>query len=111
MLSLLLRLEVTNNLYSNAMHYGSKSCKILIKSNETNDKLQIDIANTRTTITEAEQNMTYELFQGSLLRKAAVKRSGLELSITQDCIKKINGQLLLLDCKFADVCFRIELLL
>ncbi|PAV01630.1 two-component sensor histidine kinase [Arsenophonus sp. ENCA] len=102
--------RVIDNLYSNAVHYGSESGKIWIISNETDDKLQIDIANTGAPIPESEQNMIYEpFFQGSLLRKGAVKGSGLGLSIAQDCIKRMNGQLLLIDCQFADVCFRIEL--
>lgn len=48
-------------------------------------------------------------FQGSQLRKGAVKGSGLGLSIAKDCIKRMEGELTLVDVDYADVCFRIAL--
>jgi two-component system sensor histidine kinase GlrK len=54
--------------------------------------------------------MIFEPFyQGSHQRKGAVKGSGLGLSIAQDCIRRMHGELHLIDDETADVCFRIEL--
>lgn len=48
-------------------------------------------------------------FQGSHQRKGAVKGSGLGLSIAQDCIRRMQGDLQLVTVDYAAVCFRIEL--
>lgn len=54
--------------------------------------------------------MIFEPFyQGSHQRKGAVKGSGLGLSIAQDCIRRMHGELRLVEDDTADVCFRIEL--
>ncbi|EFC0513767.1 HAMP domain-containing histidine kinase, partial [Escherichia coli] len=42
-------------------------------------------------------------------RKGAVKGSGLGLSIARDCIRRMQGELYLVDESGQDVCFRIEL--
>ncbi|CDG20716.1 putative sensor-like histidine kinase yfhK [Xenorhabdus poinarii G6] len=102
--------RVIDNLYSNAVHYGAESGNIWIVSRQVGKKLQIDIANTGTPIPEAEKSMLFEPFyQGTRQRKGAVKGSGLGLSIAQDCIKQMQGELHLIESEFADVCFRIEL--
>lgn len=102
--------RVIDNIYSNAVHYGGESGNIWISSRRTGNKLLIEVANTGTPIPESEQNMIFEPFyQGSLQRKGAVKGSGLGLSIAQDCIKQMGGELSLVPHKSADVCFRIEL--
>ncbi len=102
--------RVIDNLYSNAVHYGSESGHIWITSRQIGNKIQIEVANTGTAIPEAEQSMIFEPFyQGSLVRKGAVKGSGLGLSIAQDCIRQMAGELTLVPNKSADVCFRIEL--
>ncbi|MBC8952503.1 HAMP domain-containing sensor histidine kinase [Xenorhabdus sp. PB62.4] len=102
--------KVIDNLYSNAVHYGAESGNIWISSRQTGENLQIDIANTGTPIPELEKSMIFEPFyQGKLQRKGAVKGSGLGLSIAQDCIKQMRGELHLIESEFADVCFRIEL--
>ena len=102
--------RVIDNIYSNAVHYGSESGNIWISSRRTGNKLLIEVANTGTPIPESEHSMIFEPFyQGSLQRKGAVKGSGLGLSIAQDCIKQMGGELSLVPSKLADVCFRIEL--
>ncbi|MDV5225026.1 HAMP domain-containing sensor histidine kinase [Providencia rettgeri] len=102
--------RVIDNIYSNAVHYGSESGNIWITSRRIDNKLVIEVANTGTPIPESEQSMIFEPFyQGSLVRKGAVKGSGLGLSIAQDCIKQMGGELSLVSSKLADVCFRIEL--
>ncbi|WP_350025202.1 sensor histidine kinase [Providencia rettgeri] len=102
--------RVIDNIYSNAVHYGGESGNIWISSRQTGNKLLIEVANTGTPIPESEQSMIFEPFyQGSLQRKGAVKGSGLGLSIAQDCIKQMGGELSLVPTKSADVCFRIEL--
>jgi len=103
-------MRVVDNLYSNAVHYGAESGTIRIQSRQVGQRIQIDIANTGTPIPVSEQKMIFEPFyQGSLQRKGAVKGSGLGLSIAQDCIRRMQGELLLVVVEDADVCFRIEL--
>ena len=102
--------RVIDNLYSNAVHYGAESGNIWISSYQIEQKIVIDIANKGTPIPESEQKMIFEpFFQGSLLRKGAVKGSGLGLSIAHDCIKRMDGELNIVHSDYADVCFRIEL--
>ena len=48
-------------------------------------------------------------FQGKPPAKGAVKGSGLGLSIARDCIRRMQGELYLVDESGQDVCFRIEL--
>ena len=70
----------------------------------------IAMANTEPPIPLAERAMIFEPFyQGSQQRKGAVKGSGLGLSIAQDCIRRMHGELQLVAVDDADVCFRIEL--
>ncbi|WP_340607895.1 sensor histidine kinase [Xenorhabdus bharatensis] len=105
-----LLMRVIDNLYSNAVHYGAESGNIWIAGRQVDKNIQIDIANTGTPIPELEKSMIFEPFyQGKLQRKGAVKGSGLGLSIAQDCIKRMGGELHLIESGFADVCFRIEL--
>ena len=74
------------------------------------NKVQIEVANSGTPIAEAEKAMVFEpFFQGSQQRKGAVKGSGLGLSIAHDCIRRMQGDLQLVNVAYADVCFRIEL--
>ncbi|SQI44663.1 Sensor histidine kinase GlrK [Serratia plymuthica] len=105
-----LLMRVLDNLYSNAVHYGKESGNIWIRSRQVGQRVQIDVANSGTPIPEAEQTMIFEpFFQGSHQRKGAVKGSGLGLSIAQDCIRRMRGELQLVEVAGADVCFRIEL--
>ncbi|SFN11635.1 two-component system, NtrC family, sensor histidine kinase GlrK [Izhakiella capsodis] len=102
--------RVLDNLYSNAVHYGKQSATIWIHSFEKNQRLFIEIANTGRRIPADEQAMIFEPFwQGSAHRKGAVKGSGLGLSIAQDCMRRLQGELRLVERKDADVCFQIEL--
>ena len=72
--------------------------------------MYIDVINTGTPIPEAERTMIFEpFFQGSHQRKGAVKGSGLGLSIARDCIRRMQGELYLVDEQAQEVCFRIEL--
>lgn len=105
-----LLMRVLDNLYSNAVHYGEESGTIWICSRQVNNRVQIDIANTGASIPVSEETMIFEpFFQGSHQRKGAVKGSGLGLSIAQDCIKRMQGDLQLVSVDYAPVCFRIEL--
>ena len=105
-----LLLSVIDNLYSNAVHYGSESGTICIRSRVTGNLLQIDVTNTGNPIPDAEKEMIFEpFFQGSQQRKGAVKGSGLGLSIARDCVRRMHGELSLADVDDADVCFRILL--
>ncbi|WP_114193384.1 sensor histidine kinase [Edaphovirga cremea] len=105
-----LLMRVLDNLYSNAVHYGAESGNIWIRSRQVDKRVQIEVANTGTPIPESEKIMIFEpFFQGSHQRKGAVKGSGLGLSIAQDCIRRMQGDLQLITVDYADVCFRIEL--
>ncbi|AJJ25402.1 sensor histidine kinase [Yersinia enterocolitica] len=105
-----LLMRVLDNLYSNAVHYGEESGTIWVRSRQVNNRVQIDIANTGASIPESEETMIFEpFFQGSHQRKGAVKGSGLGLSIAQDCIKRMQGDLQLVSVDYAAVCFRVEL--
>ncbi|WP_407656497.1 sensor histidine kinase [Limnobaculum zhutongyuii] len=105
-----LLMRVLDNLYSNAVHYGAESGTIWVISRQVGQSIQIDIANTGEKILPQEKTMLFEPFyQGSRQRKGAVKGSGLGLSIARDCIRQMDGELLLVDVDYADVCFRIEL--
>ncbi|EIC82472.1 integral membrane sensor signal transduction histidine kinase [Serratia sp. M24T3] len=106
----ILLVRVLDNLYSNAVHYGAESGNIWLHSWQEGARTYIDVANSGTPIPVDEQTMIFEpFFQGSQLRKGAVKGSGLGLSIAKDCIKRMEGELKLVDVDYADVCFRIEL--
>ncbi len=106
----MLLMSVIDNLYSNAVHYGSESGNIYIRSRQVGNRVRIDVANSGIPIPLAERDMIFEpFFQGSHQRKGAVKGSGLGLSIAQDCIRRMHGELHLVDDNTADVCFRIEL--
>ena len=105
-----LLMRVLDNLYSNAVHYGAESGTIWIRSRQSEKRVIIDVANSGDAIPDAEQVMIFEPFyQGSQQRKGAVKGSGLGLSIAQDCIRRMRGELRLVAVDDADVCFRIEL--
>ncbi len=106
----MLLMSVLDNLYSNAVHYGAESGNIYIHSYLAGSRLRIEISNTGMPIPEAERSMIFEpFFQGSHQRKGAVKGSGLGLSIARDCVRRMHGELHLVDVDHADVCFRIEL--
>ncbi|MDN5680596.1 MAG: ATP-binding protein, partial [Ewingella sp.] len=105
-----LLMRVLDNLYSNAVLYGAESGTIWVRSRQSQNQVIIDVANTGNIIPEAEKTMIFEPFyQGSQQRKGAVKGSGLGLSIAQDCIRRMRGELRLVTIDHADVCFRIEL--
>jgi len=105
-----LLLSVLDNLYSNAVHYGTESGNILIRSYPHGTRLRIEVTNSGTPIPQAEREMIFEPFyQGSHQRKGAVKGSGLGLSIARDCILRMQGELQLVTSDEAGVCFRIEL--
>jgi len=105
-----LLLRAIDNLYSNAVHYGAESGHIWIRSLQQGNRVVIEVANTGPPIPAAERAMIFEpFFQGNLQRKGAVKGSGLGLSIAKDCLRRLQGDLQLIDSVDADVCFRIEL--
>ncbi|MGD9425595.1 ATP-binding protein [Pantoea sp. NSTU24] len=106
----MLLMRVIDNLYSNAVNYGSESGTIWLRSQQQDDRIWIEVANSGTPIPPEEQAMIFEpFFQGSQQRKGPVKGSGLGLSIAKDCLRRMHGDLTLVPCGQADVCFRIEL--
>ena len=106
----MLLMRVIDNLYSNAVNYGDESGSIWLRSELRGDKVWIEVANSGRPIPAAEREMIFEPFyQGSRQRKGPVKGSGLGLSIAKDCLRRMQGDLQLIDSKDADVCFRIVL--
>jgi len=106
----MLLMSVLDNLYSNAVHYGTESGNIYIRSYTNGSRVFIDVANTGIPIPDDEKTMIFEpFFQGSHQRKGAVKGSGLGLSIARDCIRRMQGELKIATDERSDVCFRIEL--
>jgi len=106
----MLLMSTLDNLYSNAVHYGDESGTIYLRSTRVGKKVYIDVANSGQPIPQSEREMIFEPFyQGSVQRKGSVKGSGLGLSIARDCIRRMNGQLYLVDNDKGEVCFRIEL--
>ncbi len=106
----MLLMSVLDNLYSNAVHYGAESGNICLRSSLHGARVYIDVINTGTPIPQEERAMIFRpFFQGSHQRKGAVKGSGLGLSIARDCIRRMQGELYLVDESGQDVCFRIEL--
>ncbi|MEQ6277197.1 sensor histidine kinase [Kluyvera huaxiensis] len=105
-----LLMNALDNLYSNAVHYGTESGNIYLHSRREGTKVIIDIINTGAPIPDAEKLMIFEPFyQGSHQRKGAVKGSGLGLSLARDSVRKMHGELYLSDAQDGNVCFRIEL--
>ena len=105
-----LLMNALDNLYSNAVHYGTESGNIYLHSRREGTKVIIDLINTGTPIPDAEKLMIFEPFyQGSHQRKGAVKGSGLGLSLARDSVRKMHGELYLSDAQDGNVCFRIEL--
>lgn len=105
-----LLMSALDNLYSNAVHYGSESGTIFLRSRQQGNRVFLEVENSGTPIPEAEKAMIFEPFyQGSHQRKGAVKGSGLGLSIARDCVRRMRGTLQLVDAPTGHVCFRIEL--
>ncbi|WP_312055125.1 HAMP domain-containing sensor histidine kinase [Pantoea brenneri] len=105
-----LLMRVIDNLYSNAVNYGSESGTIWLRSQQQGDRIWIEVANSGTPIPPDEQKMIFEpFFQGSQQRKGPVKGSGLGLSIAKDCLRRMQGDLSLVSSDRTGVCFRIEL--
>lgn len=106
----MLLMSVLDNLYSNAVHYGAESGNICIRSRSQGSTVYIDVVNSGEPIPQTEREMIFEpFFQGSHQRKGAVKGSGLGLSIARDCIRRMQGEIQLVDDKAQEVCFRISL--
>jgi two-component system sensor histidine kinase GlrK len=105
-----LLMSALDNLYSNAVHYGSESGTIFLRSRQQGERVFVEVENSGTPIPEAEKAMIFEPFyQGSHQRKGAVKGSGLGLSIARDCVRRMRGTLQLVDAPTGHVCFRIVL--
>lgn len=102
--------RVFDNLFSNAVYYGTTDGKIFLKSYVADNMLCLEIANSGSPIPENEREMIFEPFyQGSKQRTGPIKGSGLGLSIAQNALRRLQGELLLINVEYADVCFKIQL--
>lgn len=102
--------RVLDNLFSNAVHYGQENGTIFFKSYQTDQNVILEVANLGTPIPEREREMIFEPFyQGSKQRSGPIKGSGLGLSIAQNALRRMQGELSLVAVDYADVCFIIHL--
>lgn len=76
----MLLMSVLDNLYSNAVHYGTESGNIYIRSYTMGSRVFIDVANTGTPIPDDEKTMIFEPFFGESSAEGCGKRkwSGLK---------------------------------
>lgn len=68
----MLLMSVLDNLYSNAVHYGTESGTIYIRSNNNGSRVFIDVANTGSPIPDDEKTMIFEPF----FQESSAKRCG-----------------------------------
>ncbi|SET36645.1 sensor histidine kinase [Thorsellia anophelis] len=102
--------RVLDNLFSNAVHYGRDNGVIYFKSYLKEQNVILEVANLGTPIPEREREMIFEPFyQGTKQRSGPIKGSGLGLSIAQNALRRMQGELSLVDVEYADVCFVISL--
>lgn len=72
----MLLMSVLDNLYSNAVHYGTESGNIYIRSYTNGSRVFIDVANTGTLIPDDEKAMIFEpFFQGAISEKVRLKEA------------------------------------
>jgi len=103
--------RIFDNLMSNAIAHGRPNTPIQISISGNNVATVIDFSNNGTPISDSERSLIFEPFKrGETNRNDKVVGAGLGLSIVNDCVNILGGDVIILDVDYADVCFRIKLL-
>lgn len=98
---------VLDNLLSNAVNYTPQGGEISVRCEIGADMMTIDVANSGTSIPEAEHRRIFQpFFQGSVGRSGPIKGSGIGLSVARECALALGGTLELVEHEDLPVCFR-----
>ncbi|MBI2042574.1 MAG: HAMP domain-containing histidine kinase [Candidatus Nealsonbacteria bacterium] len=86
--------KIASNLLLNALYYGAKKDKIIVKIEKGGDRAILSVADHGIGIPKKEQGQIFEkFFRASNARKAHREGTGLGLYITNELVKKLGGKI------------------
>lgn len=99
---------VLDNLVSNAVKFSPEGGRILVRSEPADGAVAVWVCDQGEGIPEAERRRVFEpFFQGARQPAAAVKGSGLGLSIVRESLLAAGGSVEVVDCPPWSTCFRL----